>query len=580
MTMNFEFADDLGLAFELIALRPASQPFTTHLYQHQGAFIGNAHRIGNGNNVLNKFRYFFDQAKLKGSDLVLTPEYSCPWEIIMEIVNDENLWPIAGKLWVIGCESITKQELAANRAASNKQNIFFHSEPDNPGNNKSYYDPLVYLFKAIHYNVEKLVVLVQFKTRHMGVWFSAIERDHLIEGTTIWILKNQEESQRFMSIICSEAMNFSKELTAQKMIDIGWNTFAYFIYHPQANPDPTHPDFIDFRKFVLNTDRKEIIALNWGADTSIGNDPFIRIGTTRSGFYTQSDEVDLAEPRVRLNHRNGLYYYQFGKTNHAFMLNRSADIFQINTSPIIILKAANPQARRDGPLVMEVEKYEPPNNAFSSVKNSVIDAHITLLTGLQCGCQFLMQPASCIFEKERLVCLSCGQLKKGYSLTDFEGIPTLLMKQDVEPNLRITVDDDVRHESLGVKSSFINSLNILIHDILPKKQLYPDSIADLINKQIYIGFGPNSRSERFRYNVVSPTGASCKATMVYMDGAPDNEIKASFDIIQEMFDLESTQKRRVVIFYRRGANYHSLSDPNAGNILHTEEKDGANILNV
>ena len=53
---------------------------------------------------------------------------------------------------------------------------------------------LFYLFRGRHQGQDKLIVLVQFKTKHMGTRLTAMERDHLIEGKIIYILKNQGES--------------------------------------------------------------------------------------------------------------------------------------------------------------------------------------------------------------------------------------------------------------------------------------------------------------------------------------------------------------------------------------------------
>lgn len=578
--MNFICIDSIGIQTDLIALQTTSQPFTIHLYQHQGLFEASGTRIGNKNDAFSQFAYFFQQAKAKNSDLVLTPEYSCPWKNILEIVNNEQLWPSTGKLWALGCESISKVELEKFQKDSSKQNVFAHWEQEDKASSKNFYDPLVYLFKGAHQGIEKLIVLVQFKTMHMGAWFSALERDHLIEGSIIWILKNQAQSHRFISIICSEAMNFSDKLTEQKMAAIGWHENAYYIYHPQANPDPTHSEFVHFRKFILGADRKELIALNWNTGTTYKGVKFIENGTSRSGIYTQSTELDLREPRIKKNHVNGLYYYSFGIKNHAFLFNSSSCIFLMSLTRIIIIGAAAPQARRDGPLVQEVENYDAQSGSFFSSLNNVSDNHIPFLTSLSCGCNFMTQADNCILEKERFVCLTCGQLKAGISVKDLKSLLTLNMKQDTESNLRVTVEDDLRHESQGVKSGYIDSINIIIHDIIPKKDLYPESIIDLRNDQITIGFSQESKAENYKHNVLKQNGDSARATIIYMNSLATDYIRKIFDNVQSLFDSHNPNKRRVVIFYRRGANIKSWSDPKAGNIAHTDEKDGPNILNT
>jgi hypothetical protein len=446
--MEFIFVDTLGITTDLIALRTVSQPFNIHFYQHLGIFAASEISLGNGNDVSAQFSYFFNEARLRNSDLVLTPEYSCPWNNVIEILNNEQMWPQVGKLWALGCESITPEQLVEIRTICDRPGVFAQWEVEKPGNNKHFYDPLVYLFRGNHNGNDKLIVLVQFKTMHMGARVSAFERDHLIEGTTIWILKNQGESHRFISIICSEAMNFSATLTPEIKANIRWNEDAYYVYHPQANPDPTHEDFIAFRKFVLSVDRKEIIALNWNSKSTLKGKLFIKNGTSRSGVYTQSSDLDLSENRIKANHSNGLYYFSFGIKNHAFLLNSFATIFLISQTSILISGVAMPQARRDGPLVIGVKNYSA--GIFVDSFSIVSDDHIHFLGSINCGCNFLMQPTGCVLQKERLICLTCGELKSGLSPTELKSLMTFSMKQDTESLLKMILDRKAKTKKLDL----------------------------------------------------------------------------------------------------------------------------------
>jgi hypothetical protein len=582
--MEFVFADSLGIESNLVVLRPDTQPFLIHFYQHTGNFFGSAARIGNENeaDAILQFRYFLNTVRQRNSDLVLTPEYSCPFTNIIEIVSDNAMWPAAGKLWVLGCESITRVELAAFAENCTDPNIHLHHEPDNPENNKDFYDPLVYMFKGRHQGREKLIVLIQFKTVHMGAWGSATERDHLIEGSIVYVLRNTGESNRFISIICSEAMNFQAQLTAQKRHLIGWNDFPYFVYNPQANPDPTHDDFVNFRKFVLRTDRKEILSLNWNYKTRFGNGDFIRHGTTRSGIYTQSLEVDLREPRFKHNHSNGAYYHKFGITNHAFLLNKEVDIFLVRLAPVRILGDVQPQVRRDGPEILEVESYERPTGTFTNLTGHVPDGHMHYFGSLNCGCNYLMNEHGCIIEKERLVCLSSGLVKEGLPLLNIPGIQSFEMKQDVELNVRITVIDDNRPDAIQKNSGYIDSINTIIHNIIPVKNEnhYPESIRDFRNENITIGFSETSKSEDYKFNVIRTTGQSLEATMVYAGGVSKKDAERIFDNVQSLFEHKSKFKRRVLVYYRHGVGYLSIKDGQAGMIGHTELEDGPTITNT
>jgi len=167
--MEFFLVEALGITCDLVPLRTTSQPFTIHFYQHQGVFAAANNHIGNENDASAQFTYFFNQARSKNSDLVLTPEYSCPWKNILEIVNDEQLWPAPGKLWALGCESILKKDLAKFKTTCAKKQIFLNWETEDETNNKTFYDPLVYLFRGLYEGVEKLIILVQDKTHGCAI---------------------------------------------------------------------------------------------------------------------------------------------------------------------------------------------------------------------------------------------------------------------------------------------------------------------------------------------------------------------------------------------------------------------------
>lgn len=136
--MDFAFANDLGITFDLISLRTDSQPFTIHMYKHQGEFLATPSKFGNVRNASPQFEYFFNKVRTANTDLVLSPEYSCSWEIVNAIIADTRLWPLPGKLWAIGCESMTRAELANFKTLCTAANIFFHCEPEDPSNNKKF----------------------------------------------------------------------------------------------------------------------------------------------------------------------------------------------------------------------------------------------------------------------------------------------------------------------------------------------------------------------------------------------------------------------------------------------------------
>ena len=338
--MNFIPISDLNISIDISILRRNTQRHSVLLYQHEGVLDANNTRIGNLNNVDSELRLFFEKSRLTSSDLVLTPEYSCPLSIIEDIISHPANWPSAGKLWVVGCESMTKQQLTALQATYNKANVFVHFETAVLNNNLNYVDPLIYLFKGTHNGQEKLIVLLQFKTMHMGIWGGGIvERNNLIQGNEIYILRDSHDSISFFSLICSEAMNFPNYWQQNQQAIQGWLDSPFLIFNPQLNPNPTHQNFTSFRKFILGFTKKEIISLNWNNRTKIGADDFMDYNTSRSGFYIQSDEIDLSPARIKNNHKHGMYYFFFGVRKHAFLLNSTPTIFHVAIPPVDIVNA-------------------------------------------------------------------------------------------------------------------------------------------------------------------------------------------------------------------------------------------------
>ncbi|RZJ51250.1 MAG: hypothetical protein EOO19_01190, partial [Chryseobacterium sp.] len=260
--MNFIFIEQMlpGLQIDLRVLSRGTERYRMLLYQHEGVLGLTEHgtKLGNMADSTVKFRSFLDLACSEHPDLVMTPEYSCPWANIREILDDSEKWPAEGKLWALGSESITPEQLTGFATHYRSDQIVVHYDAGIFGGNGIFLDPLVYLFKATQNNEAKLIVLVQFKTQHMGVRTGGdLERDRLIEGRQIYIIRNNADSVNLIGVICSEAMNFPAAMGMQQRLDVGWNDRPFLVLNPQVNPDPIHEDFIAFRKFVTEQERKE-----------------------------------------------------------------------------------------------------------------------------------------------------------------------------------------------------------------------------------------------------------------------------------------------------------------------------------
>jgi len=578
--VEFRYVEDLDIGCDLSILRRSTQRHSIILYQHEGSIFGDNARIGNLNNVEVELSLFFEKSRSTSCDLALTPEYSCPWSIIVDIINHPDKWPTAEKLWAIGCESMTKEQLSSLKTTFNNENVYVHFDNAVLTNHLNYVDPLIYLFKGSHLGQNKLIVLLQFKTRHMGVWGSTLERDNLIQGNEIYVLRNSIDSINFLSLICSEAMNFQNELTPEKQRQIDWIDRPYLIFNPQLNPNPIHTNFTTFRKFIFQFPKKEIISLNWNNKTTFNGHSFLEFNSARSGFYIQSDEINRSEQRIKHNHKHGLYYFNLGIKKHAFLLNSSAVVFHIANPSVDIVNAMPQQIMREGPELIETFVLNANRDAFDILDNGITDGHVNYLTGVGCACNFLISDQNCILEKEKLVCLTSGKIDKelGNSWCTISNLFSIKLNENSEVNCRITFTEDTHHESIEFRSKYIDVITVLTNEILPNKAVYPESIADLKDDDLVIGYNTNSRKDNYKYNLLTAAGVGKVATICFLGSMPEFVINKTFNFLQALFDNDNNNKRRVVVFYKRDNMIISKSDPDAGIISATGDFDGPTIF--
>jgi hypothetical protein len=589
--MNFLYVEEViqNIHIDLNILKRESQRHNILLYQHEGVLAASTAGIGGLPGETTKFDAFFTLAGVKNADLVLTPEYSCPWSCIEGIISDKEKWPQINKLWAIGSHSINKDQIRTFEAdyLRGKVDIAYHYDRSLLTQIQTFFDPLVYLFRANIGGDEKLTVLIQFKTHHMGIWSGGdIERNNIILGHDIFVIRNSAQSVNLFSLICSEAMNFQDNFSDASMIKLGWVDSPFLILNPQVNPDPLHPLFIAFRNFVFRYGKKEIIHLNWNNQSKIGTRDLLRGNASRSGVYLRSTEIEQKNPRqIKRNHQRGQYYFYYGVDRHAFIFNSGPNAYLIALPPVDITGVLAPQMRRDGPEVLETFAFDA-IGGITSLTN-VADHHIDYIQGLGCTNQFLNNPDNCVIEKERLVCISSGEmLDKGNRLWfETEHLRSIRMRDTVEVNCRLTFAEDTQPESRQQRAIYIEAVTVLNDQILPNQALFPESIADLKAMQLAIGYSLNEIDNRrvaeedgFKYNLIDQNGNPVCATVSYVGTADDDKVNGVFYLLQALFDKESMTRRRVVVFYKRGPVIESKSDPDAGNFLATNDYTGPSIF--
>ena len=260
----------------LNALVPNESNYTVLLMQPHGDVEASAAGVRNRDRNLARTRFgrFLADAQQAEADLVITPEYSMPWETLVAAIKEGTV-PARGKLWVLGCESIKysdletlKQELSQFAAV-----LYEPLQPD-PGR---FIDPLAYVFIAPPIEgsgAAKIVILVQFKTYPMG------DNDHfefngLQRGTCVYQFGGVGQSLKLVSLICSDAFAF-EDAHAREIYD------RALIVHIQLNQKPRQDQFRLYRDRLLRFqgDATELICLNWARDVSVWTGDQEEPGTT------------------------------------------------------------------------------------------------------------------------------------------------------------------------------------------------------------------------------------------------------------------------------------------------------------
>lgn len=584
--MNFIDIADLNIFTELDVLKRDTQRNSFLLFQHKGDFFADGNRIGNldQNIAHTKFLKVLEKARQDNIALVLSPEYSCPKSVIDFIIVNENMQPTLNKVWVLGGESINKEEIT-QLLTINNDNILIHCEDVISNTDKSYSDPLYYVFKGVHSGISKLIILIQFKTRHMGgLWGGGnVEADNLIEGNDIYIIKNSNSSTRLVSFICSEAMNVRQELTQDIKDNIlDWNDKPFLILNPQINPNPSHTEFIRFRDFIFESDKKEIISLNWGKATFLNNRSWYPedINTPRSGlfFKTLDIELDYSPNKIINNHKKGFYFLHIIRNRFVYFLNGTIELIKIENKPIDIIEGVAQQRRREGPEAKIVYAFDVGTSDFIE-QQSIDDHHIGFFNQRGITNNFLLNTDNSIVDKERLINISTGKVtgKLENNWCDVIYLNSFNLKEADECNCRMTYVEDKYPSSETIRA--LNCANLIELDqiILKDKSRYPDSIKDLTYHNIILSYSHNASTYKYKYNLTNENGDIKMATVCYLGNVSANQVKNTYDELQKLFDEGTESKRRIVVFYKIGTKLLYKHDEAAGSIA-TAANDNSSIL--
>jgi hypothetical protein len=328
--------DDLEL-LPLRALAPDRDLYHAMLLQPQGLIEATDKRVGHADSDMGAAmcRAFLDTAVDKHADLVVTPEYCLPWSVVADIVNG-NIKPDQGAIWVLGCESITPDDLMSLATEVNGGAGFFYHEPIDVAQKakKRYIDPLLYVFWCRDNAGKKILsFVVQFKTAPCKDRLD-VEQRSLYLGTTVYSFNRGINQIGLLSIICSDAFAFTD------LVDEYYKNCL--LIHIQLNPKPAHIDYAAYRTrlhSVGSGSDVELLCLNWARGVIELTAEGKRIdwnNVAGSAWYVPPSKFSGDDTLVDDAHRAGLYYSLVSQRWHTFYLNYEPQVLLLQKQKLMV----------------------------------------------------------------------------------------------------------------------------------------------------------------------------------------------------------------------------------------------------
>ena len=385
-------ADPLWIK-RLGALDPRPDPYLALLCQPHGTIHASPNRIGNANSLatLPMYRAFLNDAVESQAQLAITPEYSVPWELIQQIAADTSApRPPAGSLWVIGCESVTPDEIDAFEATltGNAAVRLIHEDFDTQKRAQAVFvDPLIFVFWAVNSaGADVLCLLMQFKTAASRD-AEHVELNSLYRGTRVYKFTPHAGDISLLALICSDAFEFTNALVDEHGTDL-------LLVHIQLNQRPGYGDYAAYRSrlfSVASDNNVEVICLNWAAHLlpEGSTEPWNSIAG--SAWYIAPHGVTLTDTDVNQLHHSGMYYSLVAGRWHALYLNYSPHSLLVRKQHLF---ATGPQVlfQRIPPEIIARRNWDSTQGAWTATTaddgfNTFIQQYVPLPTTLPnlCG---------------------------------------------------------------------------------------------------------------------------------------------------------------------------------------------------
>jgi len=464
-----------------------------------------------------KFNSFFDLAIKQSIELAVTPEYSCPWEIVSTLLSDGK-FPDIANLWVLGMASINPPAL--KQIIDQHQNITWIYDEEllassilaNP---TKFFDPVCYLVNTLdNAGVNHKTVVIQFKNYPFGGADAQWERNNIILGHTFYVIRNQFESARMVTLICSDTLD---NLNFNEIQDGMFLTAPLLLLHIQLNQKPFADNYKLYRNLIFSkggkNGNKEVICLNWARNVTyfVEGTPKIFNETSGSAIYLKSTNISKTDTDINLNHKKGMYYtYWSSRRTHAYVLNFDEYLYLIENTKASQDAADPTQFNRTGPHLRYTYKWQ--ENDWVLDDSRINDGFQSVISQLEDtpGSLSCLSNNENYLEVERMVQLCSGEIA---CIADWFTVSNLFsfVIDDQEVNNRVIFTQQNVQSTMLARKQKINNYSILKNGIINNSKNLPVGMDKAELKYINIQNG----THKFLLNLHSGD-SNMHATAIYV----------------------------------------------------------------
>jgi hypothetical protein len=492
-------------------------------------------------------------------------EYSIPLETINRCLS-EGILPNENKLWILGLESISILELNTFKE-SHAENIEIIQPRQVDANLGNFLDPVIYIFRAksIVNGSLKTVIAFQFKTYPMGG--ISFERDNLIKGNYIYILRaNREHTVKIITLLCSDVLN--NDLSIKDRVG---NTL---LIHLQLNTSPRHQSYSEYRRSIWNlaSDCTEIISLNWAEKINFNqNEQSDNI--SGSCIYSKSKDIDLCDRRLRVNHRGGLYFtYESSYRVFHNYINYTPNLYLIsNTKPSQIAGNVT-QSGRHGPYLLKNFGWNSGESTWCEVIEEIPSGDLNEIHNFARVLELYNSINNDFLFFERILALTLGKGIKNKDWYSVKNLEFFNISQD-EILRRTTFCQDKDTVSYSYRRDVYHKMNNIL-GALSRGIDVPRNMIGLIGSGRF-----SYNEENPHHNLYGQDGE--KGTLVYLGEIAIDSVKQVYDQIYEILvDEKIDFKRLVIIFINENMELETYYNKSIEDVDFNEDDSSNSITRV